>query len=66
MVTDRERRVLEVREAVYQRIRTSLIRRLTAVCRDMPPEEFDAFVHRAAEIQIKYELRRSQSLIDDI
>ena len=60
MVTQHERRVAEVRERIYQRVRASLVRRLGPVCSHMDPREFDIFVHRAAELQIKYELRRQQ------
>jgi hypothetical protein len=62
VVTERERRLMEVRETTYQRVRESLMRRLGPVCSHMQPHEFDELVHRAAEIQIKYEVRRAHAL----
>ena len=53
-----ERRLLEARAAVFERVRARIAQRLARVCQDMTSAEFDAMVHRAAEIQIKYELRR--------
>ena len=36
-------------------IRTSIARRLRAVCGAMPPREFDGLVQRIAEIEYRYE-----------
>jgi hypothetical protein len=36
-------------------LRTSIARRLRAVCSAMPPHDFDGLVQRIAEIEYKYE-----------
>jgi len=53
-----ERRLVESRAALFERVCARVEQRLARVCRDMTTAEFDALVRRAAEIQIKYELRR--------
>ena len=55
----RERRVLEARAALFQRVYAQLASRLARICADMERDEFDALVRRAAEIQIRYDVRGS-------
>ena len=63
MKQDRERRVAEKRVDVQQRVRESLMRRLGPSCAHMSPQEFETLVQRAAEIQLKYELRRMAAFV---
>jgi hypothetical protein len=55
----RERRLLEARIALFERVYAQLASRLQRVCPDMHPDDFHVLVQRAAEIQIKYEVRRA-------
>jgi hypothetical protein len=53
-----ERRVVQTRADLFARARAELAERLRPVCQGMDQQAFDELVDRAAEIQIKYQLRR--------
>jgi hypothetical protein len=69
------RRVESARRHLLDRTRADISDRLRRFCTHMSAEEFEAFVSRAAEIEIKFEVRqrevllplprRSQSLLPD-
>jgi hypothetical protein len=52
-----ERRNWRVRKAVIHRVRQSIRDRLAGVCAFMSAGEFEEFIRRAAEIEIKYNSR---------
>src|SRR4051794_13749061 len=57
------RRVEPARHHLLDRTRAKIAERLRDVCADMPREEFQALVTRAAEIEIKYEVRQREVLL---
>jgi hypothetical protein len=56
---ERHEQQQEQRPARVRELIADITRRLGAVCRQMPPDEFDAMVRRMAEVEHKYEQRGS-------
>lgn len=54
-----DRRVEPTRSALLSRTRSSIARRLRAVCGDLDSREFDELVERMATLEIKYAQRRN-------
>lgn len=57
------RRIESARRQLLERTRADISARLRRVCTDMSQEQFEALVSRAAEIEIKYEVRQREVLI---
>jgi hypothetical protein len=55
------RRADVLRQQSFDRVRAEIAERLAAVCSHMDPQEFEALVRRAAEIEIKYAQRRTET-----
>ena len=58
------RRVEQVRAEILERTKMQIAARLQRVCSHMEPAEFDALVTRAAEIEVRFRMRREQDVSD--
>ena len=61
-----ERRVEVVRRELLDRVKAKIADAIRTTCAHMSPEDFDALVTRMAQVEIKYNTRRTSDLFEGV